>query len=138
MPFTQNDSGDSTANGMRRVLVRAAANEKTVTYGTLMREFRLPRGRRLSMMIGKVDKHEYFAGAPGFAAIIVRKDTGYPGGGYFCDDDLPPRLRRPKARRSDPRLTSREKRHVTARQAIIWAYYGRKRRFRPPADVATR
>ncbi|MDV3293909.1 MAG: hypothetical protein LYZ70_06530 [Nitrososphaerales archaeon] len=83
------------------------------------------------MMIGKVDKREYFAGAPGFAAIIIRKDTGYPGGGYFCDDDLPPHLRRTTARRSDPSLSPQEKRHVRAMQARIWEYYRKKRRGRP-------
>ncbi|MDV3244371.1 MAG: hypothetical protein LYZ66_04255 [Nitrososphaerales archaeon] len=116
---------------MSRVLREAAARRRTVTYGTLMRKFRLSRGKALSGMIGTVDKIEYEAGAPGFAAIIVRKDTGYPGGGYFCDDDLPPRLRRPNARSNDPRLSATERGFVRKQQHRIWAYYARRRHWRP-------
>ncbi len=101
-----------------------------MTYGTLMSKFRLSRGRALSAMIGKVDKIEYEEGAPGFAAIIVRKDTAYPGGGYFCDDDLPPRLRRPRSRSNDPRLSAKERRYVRKQQRRIWAHYARTRRER--------
>jgi hypothetical protein len=38
---------------------------------------------------------DYARGAQEFAAIIVHKDTGFPGEGFFCDDELPPSLRRP-------------------------------------------
>jgi len=105
----------------------AARGRKTVTYGTLMRRIRLSRGRALSGMIGAVDRMEYAALAPGFAAIIVRKDTGFPGGGYFCDDALPTRLRRPQSRASDPRLSSAEREHVRRKQEEIWRFYGEGR-----------
>lgn len=110
----------------RKELLAAARGRRTVTYGILMKRFSLSRGRVLSELIGLVDRKEYESGAPGFAAIIVRKDTGYPGGGYFCDRDLTPRLRRPRGRSADPRLSGGERAHIRAQQEKIWAYYGAK------------
>ncbi len=110
---------------IRSDLLSAARERATVTYGYLMKRHGLPRGQRLSRTIGEIDRIECDKGAPGFAAIIVRKDTGYPGGGYFCDDELPPRLRRPRKRSSDPRLSTEEVGYVTKQQRRIWAYYGK-------------
>ena len=64
----------------RDEVVRAAGQGETVTYGRLMRLLKVSRGRPLSNLIGELDEAEYSKGAPGFAAIIVRKDTGFPGG----------------------------------------------------------
>jgi hypothetical protein len=116
---------------MREQLIRAAASHSTVSYGTLMKVCRLSRGRALSRAIADVDREEYAAGAPGFAAVIVRKDTGFPGGGYFCDDGLPSWLVRDRDRSTDPRLSLAEKDYVIGQQRRIWAYYGEGRRARP-------
>jgi len=104
-------------------LLEAAREGRTVTYGRLMKKYRLSRGRRISAVLGEVDRAQRLAGAPGFAAIVVRKDTGYPGGGYFCDDELPASLRRPAARCTDPKLSAAEKEHVRQQQGIIREYY---------------
>jgi hypothetical protein len=109
--------------GMRKELLVAARRTETVTYGRLMREFHLSRGLRFARTLGSLDLAERRRGAPGFAAIVVRKDTGYPGGGYFCDDELPRSLRRPAGRSTDPRLSTAEKDHVKRRQREVWAYY---------------
>lgn len=85
----------------------------------------ISRGRPLLDAILAVDRGEYARGAPGFAAIIVRKDTGFPGGGFFCDDDLPPSLRRPFERASDPRLSAAEMNFVKEAQRKIWDYYSK-------------
>ncbi len=95
-----------------------------VTYGELMKRHGLSRGHRLAQTIGEIDKAECEKSMPGFAAIIVRKDTGFPGGGYFCDDELPPALRRPRSRATDPRLSSAEVRHLKRQQRRTWTYYG--------------
>jgi len=108
-------------------LLEAARRGRTVTYGELMNRFHLSRGRRISAAIDEVDRAEHLKGAPGFAAIVVRKDTGYPGGGYFCDDDLPASLRRPASRSTDPRLSAEEKGHVRGQQRRIWEYYRRRK-----------
>ena len=73
-------------------------------------------------------------GSPGFAAIVVRKDTGFPGGGFFCWDGVPPALRRAKREGSNPRLSDAEKRYVRKLQEGIWSHTARTPR---PAGVAS-
>lgn len=112
---------------MRRELIKAAGDRRTVTYGSLMRRFHLSRGapgsRGVVGVVGEVDRREALRGAPGFAAIVVRKDTGYPGGGFFCWDGVPPALRRAMREGSNPRLSDAEKRYVRKLQEEIWSYY---------------
>jgi len=108
---------------LRKELLKAARAHGTFTYGELMRLMGISRGRPLFEAIAAVDKAEYARGAPGFAAIIVRKDTGFPGGGFFCDDDLPPQLRRPFSRASDPKLSAAEMNYVKEAQKRVWSYY---------------
>ena len=111
---------------LRGELIKAAQARETFTYGQLMRLLGISRGRPLFDAISEVDKAEYAKGAPGFAAIIVRKDTGYPGGGFFCDDDLPPTLRRPYSRASESSLSAAEMNYVKEAQKKIWDYYSAK------------
>jgi hypothetical protein len=108
---------------LRQELIRVAKARETLTYGELMRILGISRGPPLFEAISAVDRAEYGKGAPGFAAIIVRKDTGFPGGGYFCDDDLPAYLRRPFSRANDPRLSAAEMNYVKEAQRKIWDYY---------------
>ena len=111
---------------MRKVLLDAASARRTVTYGRLMELFGLLRGdtgRSVVGMLGDVDRKEIQKGAPGFAAIVVRKDTGYPGGGFFCWDDVPAELRRPTEKCQDPKLSQAEKEYVRMQQERIWEYY---------------
>lgn len=117
----------ATLSKMRIDLVKAARAKSKVTYGELMKRYHLSRGRPLIRAIGQIDMQEYARGAPGFAAIIVRRDTGFPGGGYFCDDDLPPGLRRTSRTRTDPKLTPAEKAYVFRQQKRIWAHYTKSR-----------
>jgi hypothetical protein len=116
---------------VRRELLRAAVNRRTVTYGSLMRKFRIsrgaPGGKGIAGVIGEIDRHEAQRKAPGFAAIVVRKDTGYPGGGFFCWDGIPPSLRRPKREGLNPRLSDAEKKYVKKLQEGIWGFYGEPR-----------
>jgi hypothetical protein len=111
---------------MRNELLSAALERKTVTYGHLMQKFGLSRGdsgKTVVGMLGELDKVEREKGAPGFAAIVVRKDTGYPGGGFFCWDDIPVGLRRAAEKCQDPKLTIAEKTYIRQQQEIIWGYY---------------
>jgi hypothetical protein len=112
---------------VRRELLKAASHQRTVTYGSLMRKFRLsrgaPGGNGVVGVVGEVDRREAQKGAPGFAAIVVRKDTGYPGGGFFCWDGVPSALRRPQREGSNPRLSGAEKKYIRKLQEEIWEYY---------------
>ncbi len=114
----------SSLRAIRRDMMKAARAGRTLTYGEIMRAHHLSRGHRLTRAIGEIDRAENKNGAPGFAAIIVRKDTGFPGGGYFCDDELPPQLRRSRDRSTDPRLSQPEMEHVLKQQRKVWDYYG--------------
>lgn len=118
------DNTNHGLEGLRRELVKAAKARSTLTYGELMKIMGISRGPPVLDAISSVDKAEYTRGAPGFAAIIVRKDTGFPGGGFFCDDGLPTSLRRPFTRASDPKLTAAEMNFVKEVQRKIWDYYG--------------
>ncbi len=119
---------------MRRELLRAAMNRRTVTYGFLMKKFRIsrgaPRGKGIVGVIGDIDRDEARRKAMGFAAIVVRKDTGYPGGGFFSWDGLPPALRRPRHESSNPRLSEAERKYVEQLQERIWRFYQREPRDR--------
>jgi len=112
---------------VRSELLMAASDRRTVSYGILMRKFRLSRGapgrKGVVGVLGEVDRREAQKGAPGFAAIVVRKDTGYPGGGFFCWGGIPSALRRPKREGSNPRLSDAEKRYVRRLQEDMWRYY---------------
>jgi hypothetical protein len=112
---------------VRRELLRAATGKRTVTYGSLMKKFHIsrgaPRGKGIAGVIGEIDRHEARRNAPGFAPIVVRKDTGYPGGGFFCWDGIPPALRRAKHESSNPRLSDAERKYVRKLQEGIWGFY---------------
>ena len=116
----------SGLESLRQELLRAARSRGTLTYGQLMKILGISRGRPLFDAIAEVDRAEYARGAPGFAAIIVRKDTGFPGGGYFCDDELPPSLRRPFSRASDPKLSAAEMNYIKGAQMKIWNFYSKE------------
>jgi hypothetical protein len=112
------------------VLAKTASQRKTITYGRLMKKFGLTRGhgtKGIVRIIGEVDEFENRRGAPGFGAIIVRKDTGYPGGGYFCYGGLPPGLRRPQGQSANPKLSGAEKEYIASEQKAIWNYYRNRR-----------
>ncbi len=110
---------------MRNELFRAALARRTVTYGRLMKRYGLSRGRALSDAISSIDEGEREDHAPGFASIVVRKDTGFPGGGYFVDPGLPEGVARPPGRGLDPRLSRREEVYVSAQQRKVWEFYSK-------------
>jgi len=112
---------------MRRELIKAAVERRTVTYGYLMKKFGVSRGSALGDTVvgalAEIDHYEYKTGAPGFAAIVVRKDTGYPGGGFFCWDGVPAEVRRGKDEAQNPNLSDSEKRYIDEERVKIWTYY---------------
>jgi hypothetical protein len=118
---------EMSRDDVRGALLKAARGHRTLTYGFLMRKFHLsrgaPGGRGVVGVISDVDRREAKKGAPGFAAIVVRKDTGYPGGGFFCWEGVPSALRRPGRSGSNPKLSEAEKRYVRKLQEEIWTYY---------------
>jgi hypothetical protein len=124
---------------MRQALIKAAVERRTVTYGYLMDKFGISRGSSegdtVVGALGEIDRGEYQAGAPGFAAIVVRKDTGYPGGGFFCWDGVPVELRRKSGEGQNPQLSEAEKRYIKSEQEKIWNYY--RNRYPTHYDLGT-
>ena len=120
-------SDSSLRKDVQRTLLLTAEGGKTVTYGHLMKKFGLTRGRGsrgVVNVIGEIDDYEARRGGPGFGAIVVRKDTRFPGGGFFCyGSDLPPSLRRASGRGANPRLSKAEKEYVLNVQKAIWRHY---------------
>lgn len=119
---------------MRRELLKAACERKTVSYGYLMRLYGLTRGGSEASVVSalsELDEAEARAGAPGFAAIVVRSDTGFPGGGFFCWKGIPAAIRRPESRANDPRLSTAEKDYVKGLQERIWSFYRSKNPLSP-------
>jgi hypothetical protein len=112
---------------LRQELLAAALGRRTVTYGYLMRKFDVSRGSQAGKtvvgMLDEIDRGEHQRGAPGFAALVVRKDTGFPGGGFFCWEGTPPELKRPWERGRDPKLSDAEKEYIRGEQERIWTYY---------------
>jgi hypothetical protein len=122
---------------MRRELLKAALARRKVTYGYLMKKFGLTRGGQGRSVVGvlsEIDGVEVSAGRPGFAAIVVRGDTGYPGGGFFCWEGLPAHLRRSRERANDPKLSPEQERYAKERQEEIWTYYRKHTREGDPAS----
>ena len=115
---------------MRQALIKAAVERGTLTYGYLMEKFKISRGSSegdtVVGALGEIDRREYQVGAPGFAAIVVRKDTGYPGGGFFCWDGVPTELRREKDEGQNPKLSDAEKQYIKDEREKIWNYYQRR------------
>jgi hypothetical protein len=112
---------------LRAELLKAAHERRTLTYGYLMKRFSLSRGRVIPGLLGEIDRAEHEPGSPGLAPLVVRKDTHFPGGGFFCDEDLPPSLRRARSRSTDPILTPDEEAYVKSRQVAIWSHYSRSK-----------
>lgn len=67
------------------VLIQTARNRETISYGVLGREIGYPNiprrivGEIVAPVSRACDPYDY----PDIAALVVRKDTGYPGIGYF-------------------------------------------------------
>lgn len=122
---------------VRRKLIKVAKNGKTVTYGELMKEFNVPRGHRIpgigiGYVVGTISEYEDSKGRPLISAIVVRSGSanrfcphGSPGGGFFGipTPTIPPELKRPESKRSNPVLTDDELRFVRSVQDKVWKYW---------------
>lgn len=85
---------DALKDELRGILIHQARQCMTISYSELARllqtvhmHHRAPHFQRL---IREVNGDELAAGRPSLAALIVRKDSGIPGGGFFTH--LPPHL----------------------------------------------
>lgn len=72
---------------LERLLVRAGAEGRTVTYGEVLRHFgrRVGPGNvaRLCRDLGEVCRRVEARGGPDLSCLVVRRDDGMPGEGWF-------------------------------------------------------
>ncbi|MBC8100598.1 MAG: hypothetical protein H7Y11_14240 [Armatimonadetes bacterium] len=76
---------------MRTLLIETARQQRTVTYSALAAQLSLHhRAPAFHHLIRAVDADETAAGRPSLAALVVRKDTGIPGAGFYAGAPMPP------------------------------------------------
>lgn len=116
-----------------RLIVESAKKGQTITYGEIMRKCRIPRGqpthngKAIGDVVGRIREWTWENRGIYLSAIVVHKDTGYPGGGFFGLSGIPSKFARDEAGWSDRKLTTAEKSFLSKRQqeAFAWAK-GRK------------
>ena len=92
----------------------------TVTYGDLMKRYHISRGRThgIAEVLWLVSEREACLVGPShdpphfISAVVVRAGTGYPSGGFFGLEGIPPDLQRAERSYGDPALSPQEMRYV--------------------------
>lgn len=112
-----------------RLIVKAAKQGRIITYGEIMRKCRIPRGqpthngKAIGDVVGRISEWTWENWGVYLSAIVVHKNTGYPGGGFFGLPGIPGEFARDEAGWADQRLTADEKAFLGKRQqeAFAWA-----------------
>ena len=72
---------------IKQILIEIAKNRQTITYSDLVRKVNTinfePVSYGLSAMLGEISSEEYIAGRGMLTAVVVLKDDGIPGSGFF-------------------------------------------------------
>ena len=120
---------------VRQKMIQVAKGGSTITYGDLMREFRIPRGHRnpgigIGAVAGAISEVEHSQGRPMLSAIVVRADSrtraspqGHPGGGFLGLDAIPASLKRSPSAQQIAALTAEEQKYVREEQERVWRYW---------------
>lgn len=118
---------------VRKKLIKTAKERKTVTYGDLMREFKIsrgPSGKGIGNVVGTISEYEHQNGRPILSAIVVRSGSGtkkwkhgHPGGGFFGLPSVPHHLRRFESDHVNPNLSDAELEHIKQEQQKVWDYW---------------
>lgn len=127
---------------VRRELIEIARAGKKITYGVLMKKFRIPRGNPkpgigIGSVVGEMSEFEDRNSRPLISAIVVRSNSasktcppqGHPGGGFFGIPSLaiPARLKRDASRQADPNLSQEDLEFVREMQESVWRFWQRSR-----------
>jgi hypothetical protein len=104
---------------VRRYLQRAATKGRFVHYGDLASLMGLPRrGHHMACETGhtsgEISEHTHAQGVPMLSAIVVRRDTGMPGQGFFTLAEQLGRLPRRASAGAKRRFWKKEVRAVFA------------------------
>jgi hypothetical protein len=110
------------------LLIRAAQKERTVGYGPIMRACGIPRGqavdngKAIGNIVGVISEWTFERWGVYLSSIVVHKDTGYPGGGFFGLPGMPSRFRRDSSRWTDQALSADEKAFIDKRQEDVFKW----------------
>jgi hypothetical protein len=116
-----------------RLIVESAKRGRTITYGEIMRKCRIPRGqpthngKAIGDVVGRISEWTWETSGIYLSAIVVHKDTGYPGGGFFGLSGIPAKFARDEAGWGDRRLTPGEKSFLSKRQQEVLTWAKRRR-----------
>jgi len=84
--FSKADWGD-VLNEMRAILIHLAKQRKTVSYSALCGMITVAhihhRAPYFHKLLDDLSTQDALDGMPSLAALVVRKDSGIPGQGYF-------------------------------------------------------
>lgn len=79
---------DAILDEMRAILIHLAKQRKTVCYSDLCRMITVARVHHRApyfhRLLDDISRDEQSQGIPSLAALVVRKDSGIPGQGYFA------------------------------------------------------
>lgn len=122
-------------NDVLEKLKNVARKSRTITYGRLMKEFRIPRGHStpgigIGFIVGDISNHEHSNGRPRLSAIVVRSQTessifpqGHPSGGFFGLNGIPRNLRRTERTYKNKNLSIPEQNFVREEQERVWNWW---------------
>ena len=116
-----------------RLIVESAKKGRTITYGEIMRKCGIPRGqpthngKAIGDVVGRISEWTRENWGIYLSAIVVHKDTGYPGGGFFGLSGIPAEFARDEAGWDDRRLTADERSFLSKRQQEVLTWAKRRR-----------
>lgn len=80
---------DELKDEMRAILINQARQRATITYSSLAASMQTVhmhhRAPYFHKLLRDMDADEVHDGRPSLAALVVRKDTGIPGSGFFTE-----------------------------------------------------
>jgi hypothetical protein len=116
-----------------RLIWESAKRGRTITYGEIMRKCHVPRGqpvrngKAIGDVVGLISEWTRERWGVYLSAIVVHKNTSYPGGGFFGLPEIPAKLARDEAGWTDQRLTADEKLFLRNCQREVFAWAKRRK-----------
>jgi hypothetical protein len=115
-----------------RLVWESARLGRPITYGEIMRKCHVPRGqpvrngKAIGDVVGLISEWTWERWGVYLSAIVVHKNSAYPGGGFFGLPGIPAKLARDEAGWADQRLTADEKIFLRSSQREVFAWAKRR------------
>ena len=82
----EGEDWDRVRDGLMASITEVARNKSLIAYSDLIRdvpEIEGPQSHALAEMLGEIGQRCHSEGLPLLSALVVNKDTGMPGPGFF-------------------------------------------------------